>query len=209
MDINTLLKEAKQAGKTALNESESKQLLKAFGIPVVSETVVFNKDDALSASREIGFPVVLKGLGSTFLHKTEQGMVHLNITDSKAAAEAVASIARVAGDQLEGFLVQPYIKGNREFAAGIFKDQQFGPVIMFGIGGTFTEALADVTFRLAPITETDAAEMLNEIRAKALLANFRGQSAADRKLLIRTLMGLSRIAVEHPEIGRASCRERV
>ena len=128
-------------------------------------------------------------------------MVHLNITDSKAAAEAVASIARVAGDQLEGFLVQPYIKGNREFAAGIFKDQQFGPVIMFGIGGTFTEALADVTFRLAPITETDAAEMLNEIRAKALLANFRGQSAADRKLLIRTLMGLSRIAVEHPDIA--------
>ena len=201
MDINKLLKEAKKAGKTALNESESKQLLKAFGIPVVSETVVFNKDDALSASREIGFPVVLKGLGSTFLHKTEQGMVHLNITDSQAAAAAVDSIAMVAGDQLEGFLVQPYIKGNREFAAGIFKDQQFGPVIMFGIGGTFTEALADVTFRLAPITETDAAEMLDEIRAKALLANFRGQSAADRKLLIRTLMGLSRIAVEHADIA--------
>jgi acyl-CoA synthetase (NDP forming) len=199
--INTLLKQAKQAGQSALNESESKQILKAFGIPVVPETIVYNEDNAVSASKKIGFPVVLKGLGSALLHKTEQNLVHLNLSHPQAVADAAALITQAGGDQLEGYLVQPHVKGTREFVAGMFRDQQFGPVIMFGLGGTFAETLSDITFRVAPITEEDANEMLEEISAKSLLGKFRGQHAADRRQLIMTLMGLSRIAVEHPDIA--------
>jgi len=118
-----------------------------------------------------------------------------------AVKTAVSSIEKQAGDDLEGILVQPYLQGKREFAAGLFRDRQFGPVVMFGIGGILTEALSDVSFRLAPLTEKDANEMLNEIRAQKVLEKFRGEAAVDRGRLIRTLMGLSKIGIDFPEIA--------
>ncbi|MBU0986173.1 MAG: acetate--CoA ligase family protein, partial [Proteobacteria bacterium] len=162
-------------------ERESRQLLSAYGIPLVPATVAVTPDEAVAASREIGFPVVLKGIGVSLLHKTEQGLVHLNLATPHAVAEAAASIAAAAGEQLEGYLVQPQIKGQREFVAGLFRDKQFGPVIMFGLGGIYTEALADVAFKLAPLTKADVDEMLGEIKATSLLGSFRGQQGADRK----------------------------
>ena len=200
MNISALLKKAKKKGKTALDEKESKELLKEYGIPVISETVVSNQDEAIIAAQKIGFPVVLKGLGSTILHKTERGLVHLNLTNSDGIRQAVLAISAEAGDELDGYLIQPQVAGKRELVAGLFHDDQFGPVVMFGIGGIFAEALSDVTFRLAPLTETDAGEMLDEIKAKALFENFRGERAVDRLQLIQTLMGLSRIGVDHPDI---------
>ena len=98
-------------------------------------------------------------------------------------------------------MVQPQVQGKREFVSGLFQDEHFGPVVMFGLGGIFTEVLSDISLRLAPLTETDAAEMLDGIKAKSLLGNFRGEKAADRSQLIRTLMGLSRIGMEHPDIA--------
>ncbi len=201
MDAEKLLKETMKKGETSLDERESKQVLKEYGVPVISETVAINEDEAVKAAGKIGFPVVLKGLGRKLLHKTEHGMVYLNLADSGKIRSAAQSITKKAGDELEGFLVQPQIKGKREFVAGLFRDEQFGPVVLFGLGGVFTEALSDVTFRLAPLTETDAGEMLDEIKAKPLLENFRGEKAVDRDQLIRTLMGISRIGVEHPEIS--------
>ncbi len=201
MNISEVLKKAKMSGKTALTESDSKKLLKEYGVPVINETVAFNEDEAVEAARKIGFPVVLKGLGATLLHKTERGLVHLNLTDPHAVGRAAFLISAEAGDELEGFLVQPQVEGRREFVAGLFRDEQFGPVVMFGIGGVFTEAISDVAFRLAPLTEKDAAEMLDEIKAKSLLRNFRGENAADRDQLIQTIMGLSRIGIEQPEIA--------
>ncbi|MEA2013759.1 MAG: acetate--CoA ligase family protein [Thermodesulfobacteriota bacterium] len=201
MNIEELLDKVKTSGKNALTESESKQLLKEYGVPVVSETIALSEDEAVAAARKMGFPVVLKGLGATLLHKTERGLVHLNLTDDNAVRNAAALIAREAGDKLEGLLVQPQIQGKRELVAGLFRDEQFGPVVMFGIGGILTEALSDVTFRIAPLTETDTAEMLNEIRAKSLLGEFRGEKAADRDKLTETLMGLSHIGTEVPEIS--------
>jgi acyl-CoA synthetase (NDP forming) len=185
----------------ALSESESKQLLKAYGVPVVTETVAANEDGALEAARKTGFPVVLKGLGATLLHKTERGLVHLNLADEEAVRKAALHITEEAGDELEGILVQPQVAGKREFVAGLFRDKQFGPVIMFGLGGIFTEALSDVSFRIAPLTEQDATQMLGEIQAHSLLGEFRGEGAADMDQLIRTLMGLSRIGAEFPGIS--------
>jgi len=186
---------------SALTENESKIILKAYGIPVTEEITATNSVEAVNAAIGIGFPVVLKGLGSSILHKTEMGLVRLNLKDPEEVKEAALIIEKNAGDKLEGFLVQPQLKGKREFVTGMFRDPHFGPVIMFGIGGIFTEAFSDVSFRIAPITENDAEEMLDEIRAKVLLNEFRGENAVNRKQIIKALTGLSRLALEQPQIA--------
>lgn len=197
MDKNGL----SERGETiSLSESESKKVLAQYGVPVVSERIAENEETAVKAAEETGFPVVLKGLGSKILHKTERGLVHLNLTDTGMVRKAAASIIKEAGEELEGILVQPCLEGKREFVAGFFRDKLFGPVVMFGLGGVFTEALSDVSFRLAPLEKADAVEMLNEINSKALLGSFRGESEADMDQLIQVITGLSRIGIERPEI---------
>jgi len=199
--IDQILKTAHEIGQSSLSEYDSKRILKAYGIPVVEESVALTPDEASDAAVRIGFPVVVKGLGSRLLHKTEKGLVHLNLQTPSDVLQAAADIAQDAGPHLEGFLVQPMVEGKREWVAGMFRDPQFGPVIMFGAGGIFTEALSDVAFRLAPLTQHDAAEMLNEIKAQALLNDFRGEKRVDRDALAATLMGLSRLSVERPRIS--------
>ncbi len=191
----------KNNNKAALNDKETKRLLEEFDIALVPERFVHRQTEVVAAAHQIGFPVVLKGTGPNLLHKTDRGLVHLNLFDAKAVENAVLEIVAEAGEELEGFIIQPQIKGRREFVAGLFRDDQFGPMIMFGVGGVFTEAFSDVSFRFAPLTAADAAEMLEEIRGKALLGDFRGETAVDRDGLIQTLLGLSRIGAQHPEIS--------
>jgi len=185
----------------SLTENESKQILKAFDVPVTEEIKVSNSGEAVNAAVDIGFPVVLKALGAGILHKTEMGLVHLNLNDPDAVKKAVSAIEKDAGNKLEGFLIQPQVKGKREFVAGMFRDPQFGPVIMFGLGGIFTEAFSDTAFRIAPLTETDAAEMIDEIKAKKLLGKFRGEESVNRRQIIGVLTGLSRLSLEQPRIS--------
>ncbi|MFZ5563325.1 MAG: acetate--CoA ligase family protein [Thermodesulfobacteriota bacterium] len=184
----------KKAARTALSEKESKDLLKKYGIPVVQEVAVKSEAAAVTAARKFGYPVVVKGLGAKLMHKTEAGLVHVKLKDARSVQDACRKIRAGAGSLLEGFLVQPYVEGRREFVAGLFHDAVFGPVVMFGLGGIFTEALSDVTFRVAPLEEADAREMLDEIQAGALLGDFRGEQAANRDRLVETLMGLSRLS---------------
>lgn len=186
--------------KQALNESQAKILLAQYDIPVVSETVARTPDEAVAAAERFGYPVVLKGMGQTLHHKTELGLVRLNLQDQTQVIRAADDIAEKAGDALEGWLVQPQIEGRRELVAGLFLDPQFGPVVMFGLGGVLVEALSDITFRVAPFDDTEALQMLEEIEAKALLGNFRGERAANRQQLVQILVGLSAIAAENPEI---------
>jgi acyl-CoA synthetase (NDP forming) len=186
--------------KSALKQSDAKRLLKDFGIKFVPEEQVAQPADVVGAARVIGYPVVIKGIGAKLLHKTDRGLVHLHLNDAQAVEKAVLEISAEAARELEGFLIQPQIEGRRELVAGLFHDNQFGPVVMFGVGGVFTEAFSDVAFRLAPLTEADAAEMTTEIRGKALLGEFRGEKAVNREELIQTLMGVSRIAEAHPEV---------
>ncbi|MBW2335156.1 MAG: acetate--CoA ligase family protein [Deltaproteobacteria bacterium] len=201
MGVNSLHQDSEKYKKTALSNNEVKGLLEKFDIALVPELFVHQRMEVVAAARKIGFPVVLKGMGANLLHKTDRGLVHLNLLDSQAVENAVRSIVAEASNDLDGFLIQPQIKGRREFVAGLFQDRQFGPVIMFGVGGVFTEAFADVVFRLAPLSEIDAAEMLEEIQGNALLGNIRGEKAVRRDELIQTLLGLSRIAEAHPEIS--------
>ncbi len=200
MEKRKYIELAKSEGRTALNEAEAKQVLSLYGVPVVKESVVFRPEDAVRQARKYGFPVVLKGLGSKLTHKTEKGLVRLNLKNSRDILAAAKGIAKSAGEDLEGFLVQPMISGRREFVAGLFCDPDFGPIVMFGLGGIFTEALGDVVFRLAPLSEAEAELMINELHSSKLLDAFRGESAAWRQDIVQTLVGLSRLAEELTDI---------
>jgi len=186
--------------KVALSEYDSKELLKQFGVPVISERVARDEAEAVAIARSMGFPVVVKAVGSKILHKTDRKLLQLNLTSAEAVQQAVRSIVQNAGDDLEGLLIQPYLTGKREFIAGLFRDIQFGPVIAFGAGGIFTEVLADVAFKLAPIRAADAAEMIQAIKAHVLLGSFRGESPVRKEPIIATLVGLSELAAKMPEI---------
>jgi acyl-CoA synthetase (NDP forming) len=200
VDAQDIITSAIKKGRRHLTEVESKQFLKHYNIPVVDEIVVDNVEEAVRQAERLGYPVVLKGYGAQLMHKTEQGLVRLDLKSADDVSAAAASMAATAGKDLEGFLVQPMITGRREFVAGLFRDEQFGPVIMFGLGGIFTEALEDIVFRLAPLTADEAAAMVQEIHATKLLGSFRGEPAANHDQLVKALVGLSRLATEQPQI---------
>jgi len=195
-----LVNEDVKAKTISLTEAQSKKLLKSYGVPVVEETVALTIEEAVSQAGMIGFPAVLKGLGVKLTHKTERGLVKLHLCSAEEVESACLEIKKSAGDDLEGFLLQPLIEGKREFVAGLFRDGQFGPVVMFGLGGVFTEALGDVVFRIAPFSKIQAKGMMEELISKKLLGGFRGETAADEQKLINVLMGLSRLGMERPEV---------
>ncbi|OQX62845.1 MAG: CoA-binding protein [Desulfococcus sp. 4484_241] len=200
-DRNHAGQDGNGAGQVALSEKDSKILLARYGIPTVEERAAASVDEAVAISDEIGYPVVVKGLGSRLLHKTEAGLVHLKLSEAESVREACRMIKQSAGSLLEGFLIQPYVEGKREFVAGLFHDSVFGPVVMFGLGGVFTEALSDVSFRVAPVTRQDALDMIGEIRSKALLGEFRGEKAADLEQLVSVITGLSELCEKEPDVA--------
>jgi len=175
-------------------------VLRAYDVPVIDEAVALTHLDAVTHAKRFGFPVVVKGHGFRLTHKTERGLVRTGICSETELLNALEAIEAAAGDDLEGYLVQPQIEGNREFVAGLFRDRQFGPVVMFGIGGIFTEALQDVVFQIAPITRSEALHAIDEIHAQPMLGAFRSQKAVDRETITGVLEGLSRLAADFPEI---------
>ncbi|MBN1664871.1 MAG: acetate--CoA ligase family protein [Deltaproteobacteria bacterium] len=199
-DAIKLINRVKAEGRLSMTEAESKKLLSDYGVPVVEDKVVDHWTDAVSYAREIGFPVVVKGHGSKLTHKTERDLVKTNLKSAEEVQEAFCAVKKAAGEDWEGCLISPFVKGSREFVAGLFRDSQFGPVVMFGLGGVYTEALSDVTFRVAPLTEKHGLAMIDEIKAGKLLGAFRGEAPADREQLLRVISGLSRLGLEHPEI---------
>ncbi len=195
-----VINRVRREGRLSLTEAESKSLLGLYGIPVVEEAIVLNEDDAIIQSRRMGFPVVLKGMGSRLTHKTERGLVKANLKCYDEVLQAYNYIKTAAGDDWEACLIQPLIKGSREFVAGMIRDPQFGPSVMFGLGGIYTEALSDVAFRIAPFDEIQALSMLDEIKACKLLGAFRGEAEVDKKQLVQILKGLSSLGMDYPEI---------
>ena len=196
-----LIERATNKGKKALNEAESKAMLACYEVPVINEIVCSTTDEAAHNAEIMGFPVVLKGFGNELAHKTELGLVQIGLSNGEAVREAAREMIALGQVDLEGWLVQPQLRGRREFVAGMFRDDQFGPVIMFGLGGIFTEALNDVVFRIAPLDDRQADQMLNEIASGDLLGPFRGESAVDRGQLSKILVGLSRLGMEFPSIS--------
>ncbi len=177
------------------------ELLKSYRLPLIAESICLTKQEVLNAASKLGYPLVLKGFGSTLAHKTEKKLVQLNLQNKDAVRGAFAQIAKKGGTLLEGFSVQPFIHASREFVMGMFRDPQFGPVLMFGLGGIFTETLSDITFRLAPITPDEALSMINSINASSLLRAFRGMPAVKIEMLIDALVKLADLSMDHPDIS--------
>lgn len=198
--MKTILTDARSRKQRALSEYDSKRVIAAAGVPVSREALTNTKDEALAAAAELGYPVVLKGCADTLLHKTEKNMVFLNLASPDDVGDAYDRITG-AGEPLDGVLVQEQVRGGRELVIGMVRDPQFGPCVMFGLGGVFTEVLRDTTFRVAPLSREDAAEMLDEVKARALLDAFRGQPAVDRDALIDALVGIGALALENDEIA--------
>ena len=198
---NLIVEKALRKGRKTLSEYESKQVLAAYDIPITKEILVKDKDRLDKAVQRIGFPLVMKGCSADIAHKTEKGLIHVDIRSVREAKKAYGEI--MAG--MKGFdgavLIQEMIKGRRELVVGLTRDPQFGPCVMFGLGGIFTEILHDVSFRRAPLEIRDAQEMMRDIKGHKILDAVRGMEAADEKRLTDMLINVGRIGLDIPEVS--------
>jgi len=196
---------AKREGRTLLTEIEAKELLKQAGISVVETKLASSEDDAVALSREFGFPVVLKIASPDVVHKTDAGGVKLNLKTSNQVAKAYEDIMKSIREKypkakIQGVSVQKMAKPGVEVIIGMSKDAQFGPVIMFGLGGVWVEILKDVSFRIVPLERRDAREMIKEIKGRPLLEGYRGQEPVDIANLEELILKISSFIEQHPEI---------
>ncbi|HEX6512373.1 MAG TPA: acetate--CoA ligase family protein, partial [Chloroflexota bacterium] len=183
----------------ALNEIESKSILADAGIPVVETKPANTAEAAVNLASSLGYPVALKVIAAGISHKSDAGGVKLALKDAAAVRQAFQELSAIEGFQ--AVAVQPMAKPGLELALGAHRDAQFGPVILFGLGGVFVEALHDVALRVAPLTAKDAAAMLDEIRGARLLDGLRGQPAADRAAIRDALLKLSTLMLARPDIA--------
>jgi len=191
--------------RNVLTEVESKELLKKAGIPVVESKLARSKKEAVSISKEMGFPVVLKINSPDVVHKSDSGGVKLGLANAtqvgKAYSEIISSIKQAYPEaQIQGVSVQPMASPGVEVIVGISKDPQFGPVIMFGLGGILVEVLKDVSFRIVPVTERDAREMIREIKGYPILEGYRGQKPASIPALEKLIVKVSQFVDKNPHI---------
>ncbi len=197
MDV---IRDALQRGQSALTEYEAKQFLAARGIPVAIESLAETPIAAAKEAARIGFPVVLKASGAHLLHKTEIGGVALNLKNQKDVKDEGKRLLKIEG--CEALLVQEMVKGEREFVCGMTRHDSFGPCVMFGLGGIFTEVFEDIAFRMAPLTLWDAQQMMGEVRGGKILGPFRGEQAAHTQALAGMLVALGHISVQYEEIDQ-------
>ena len=200
-----ILGKARQEKRTLLTEIESKELLKAARIPVVETKLATSKTEAMELAKKMGFPVVMKIVSPDVVHKSDSGGVKLNILNAtqagKAYSEILASVKKhYPKAKIVGITVQKMAKQGIEVIIGMTKDAQFGPVIMFGLGGILVEVLKDVSFRIVPMTRRDAAEMISEIKGFPILKGYRGQDPADVPFLEELIVKVSDFVDKNPEI---------
>lgn len=198
--MNELILKATKKKQNALSEHDSKTILSDAGIPTVRQGLATSGSQAVELANEIGYPVVMKGCSDKFLHKTEMGLVKLDIKNETGVLSAYDEITS-QGLEMDGVLVMEMLGGDREFVAGLSRDPQFGPYVMFGLGGIFTEALNDVAFRVAPLRKFDAHEMIKEISASKLLGEFRGKPPVDMDELSDILIRIGQLGVENESIA--------
>jgi len=202
LDATSLLvRGALAAGKPALDEWESKALLTAYGIPVPAGVLAKSEAETAEAAARLGGRLALKAVGNSIHHKTELGLVVLGVEGPEAAAQTYRLLEQRAGEAFEGVLVERMVAGNRELMAGMKRDAQFGAVVAFGLGGVLTEALGDVALALAPVSDADAGELPELIRARRLLGSFRGYPPVDRAALAKVIQAIGQIAVDYPQIA--------
>jgi acetate---CoA ligase (ADP-forming) subunit beta len=200
-----IIAKARGEQRKALLEPEAKTICMEYGISVTKFKVAKTEKDAVSHAQKIGFPIVLKIISQDILHKSDAGGVKINLKTKDEVKQAyntiLANAKKFKADaRIEGILVEEMSPQATEVIIGCIKDPQFGQTLMFGLGGIFVELLKDVTFRVAPITEAEAAEMIVNVKAYPLLNGYRGNPAADVKSIVNMLMKVSKLVIEHPEI---------
>ena len=200
MNHSELIQSAVDAGQNVLSEYDSKRVLSAAGVNVTKEYLVDSLNEAVKRAGEIGFPVVLKGVGEDFSHKSELGLVRLGISSTEEVERHYGELKDVMQDK-GSVLVQETVNGKRELLAGAIRDEQYGPVVTFGLGGIFAEVLEDVSLRLAPLSEADAREMIGEIRSRAILGEIRGMESVDTAGLVHSLRALGQLCLDNPAIA--------
>jgi acetate---CoA ligase (ADP-forming) subunit beta len=201
----SILDEVKKEGRSILTEFESKRVLRQAGIPIVETRLAKNQKEAASISQRIGFPVVLKIASPDVVHKTDSGGVKLGLKNASEVKKAYDDILRSVKKKypralIHGISVQKMARPGTEVIIGTTKDPQFGPVIMFGLGGIFVEVLKDVSFRVIPVNRKDAQEMIQEIKGFPLLRGYRGQEPSSIPALIAIILKVSRFMNENPQV---------
>jgi succinyl-CoA synthetase beta subunit len=197
----TLLDHAIGKGQKALSEYEAKKFLAGFGIPVLDNVLCKTAEAASAAAARIGFPVVVKACSPDLLHKSEKQAVHLDLFTAGQVEAACRQLEEAGHTIIDGYLVERMLAGRRELVAGMVRDPQFGPCVMLGVGGVFTEVLDDSVFRVAPFDARDVQEMVSELRSAPLLDAFRGEAAVDGRQLCATLLALGEIGITCPRVA--------
>jgi len=204
-NVSKIFEDARREGRSYLLEPEAKIICMDYGIPVTRFRVAKTREEALEFAKEIGYPVVLKIVSPDVIHKFDVGGVILNLKSAEDVQDAhdriLTNVKKHKPDaMIVGIFVQEMAPRSTEVIVGATKDPQFGPALMFGLGGIFVEVLKDVTFRIAPITELDAREMITEVKAYPILRGYRGQPPADIDAIVQILLNTSRLVMDHPEI---------
>ena len=205
MQTAEIIGAARHNHRTYLTEVEAKEVLRSAGINTVDTRLARTREEAIATSQELGFPVVLKIVSPDIIHKSDVGGVKLNLADADSVGRAYEEIVATVREKqpsstIEGVSVQQMARLGTEVIIGMSKDPQFGPVLMFGLGGVLVEILKDVSFRIVPLTRRDAREMIHEIKGYPLLEGYRGQEAADIGALEDMLLKLSEFADSHPDV---------
>lgn len=201
MNITEVLKKKIDTGQNVLTEFESKELLKEIGIAIPAQKLTKTKDDTVAAAQEIGYPVVMKLMAEDVVHKSDTGAVKLNIKTKDDAEKAFNDLMKIESKSEKKISVQKMAdEPITELIIGMTTDAQFGPALMFGIGGILVELLEDVSFRIAPITEYDAKEMIHEIKGFPILDGYRGKPKADIDAIVDTLLKISDLVTKNEEI---------
>lgn len=203
--VSNVFIEARKAKRKHLLEPEAKTVCMEYGIPVTKFKVATNETQVVKFAEQIGYPVVMKIVSPDILHKSDVGGVVVGLKGAKEVRGAYKQILENvkkhnAEAKIEGVLVQEMAPSSTEVIVGATKDPQFGPAIMFGLGGIFVEVLKDVTFRIAPIDEREGREMITEVKAYPLLKGYRGLPPADTEAIVKILVNTSRLVMEHQEI---------
>lgn len=200
-----LIDKVKSEGRKALTEIEAKELLSQAGIDVTDTRLAVSKEEAASLSEQLGYPVVLKVVSPDVIHKSDAGGVKLSLDTAAQVGRAYDEIMKSVGKQypeadIRGISVQKMARPGVEVIIGMSTDPQFGPVIMFGLGGIMVEILKDVSFRIVPLAARDAREMIREIKGYPVLEGYRGQAAVDIANLEALILKVSAFIEQHPEV---------
>ena len=195
-----IIQKARYNRQKSLSEHESKKLLACYGIPTAAEILATTAEEAVAASKTIGFPLAMKACSAELMHKTESGGVALNVSSTTDLQQVFERLNTIE-PKPDGILVQAMVPGKRELVVGLNRDAQFGPCVMLGLGGVFAEILDDIAFRAAPFDRVEALDMVSELRCSKIFGEFRGEPRADLNNLATILTAMGEIAIAHDQIA--------